>query len=198
MVELLVEEDMYLTAGVHIGTQVKNKDMLKFVYKVRNDGLYILDIRKTDERIRLAAKFLANYPPQDILVVAQRQYAQKPAAKLAEIIGAKAVVGRFIPGTLTNPELPKYLEPRVIFVNDPAADAQALREAVKSCIPVIALCDANNRTSYVDLVIPTNNKGRRALAFIYWLLTREILKARGDIKSDEEYKYTIEDFEAPL
>ncbi len=198
MAELLVEEDMYLTAGVHIGTQVKNKDMLKFVYKVRNDGLYILDIRKTDERIRLAAKFLARYPPEDILVVAQRQYAQKPAAKLAEIIGAKAVVGRFIPGTLTNPELPGYLEPRVIFVNDPAADAQALREAVKSRIPVVALCDANNRTSYVDLVIPTNNKGRRALAFVYWLLTREILKARGDIKGDDEYKYTVEDFEAPL
>jgi len=198
MAELLIEEDMYLTAGVHIGTQVKNKDMMKFIYKVRNDGLYILDIRKTDERIRLAAKFLAKYPPEDILVVAQRQYAQKPATKFANLIGAKVVAGRFIPGTLTNPELPGYLEPRVIFVNDPSADAQALREAVKSRIPVVALCDANNRTSYVDLVIPTNNKGRRALALIYWLLAREVLKARGDIKSDEEYKYTIDDFEAPL
>ena len=198
MPELLIEEDTYLTAGVHIGTQVKNKDMVKFIYKVRNDGLYILDIRKTDERIRLAAKFFARFKPEEILVVAQRQYAQKPAKKFAEITGAKVMAGRFIPGTLTNPELSQYTEASVLFINDPAADAQALKESVKSHIPVVALCDANNRTSYVDLVIPTNNKGRRALALIYWLLAREVLKARGDIKSDDEYKYTIDDFEAPL
>ncbi len=198
MGELLIDEDTYLTSGVHIGTQVKNKDMMKFVYKVRNDGLYILDVRQTDERIRMVAKFLARYDPKDILVVAQRQYAQKPAAKFAGLIGANVVPGRFIPGILTNPELPEYMEPRVIFVNDPAADAQALKEAVKSRIPVVALCDANNRTSYVDLIIPTNNKGRRALALIYWLLAREILKERGELKSDDDYKYTIDDFEAPL
>ena len=198
MPELLVDEDVYLTAGVHIGTQVKNKDMIKFIYKVRSDGLYILDVRKTDERLRLAAKFLARFKPEEILVVAQRQYAQKPAIKFSEIIGAKVVAGRFIPGTLTNPQLPNYMEASVIFINDPAADSQALNEAVKSRIPVVALCDANNRTSYVDLVIPTNNKGRRALAFIYWLLAREVLKAREDIKSDDEYKYSIDDFEAPL
>ncbi len=199
MAELLVEENAYLTAGVHIGTQVKNKDMMKFIYKVRSDGLYILDIKKTDERIRIAAKFLARYPPEEILVVAQRQYGQKPATMFAEAIGgAKVVAGRFIPGTLTNPQLPNYIEPSVIFINDPAADSQALREAVKSKIPVVALCDANNRTSYVDLIIPANNKGRRSLALIYWLLAREILKERGEIKRDEEFKYSIEDFEAPL
>ena len=198
MGELLIDEDTYLTSGVHIGTQVKNKDMAKFIYKVRNDGLYILDINKTDERVRLAAKFLSQYEPKEILVVAQRQYGQKPAKKFAEVIGAKVVAGRFIPGTLTNPNLPEYIEPKVIFVNDPSADSQALKEAVKTGIPVVALCDANNRTSYVDLIIPTNNKGRRALALIYWLLGREILKARGEIKGDDEYKYTIDEFEAPL
>ncbi|MCD6275642.1 MAG: 30S ribosomal protein S2 [Thermoplasmata archaeon] len=199
MGELLVDENTYLTAGVHIGTQVKNKDMMKFIYKVRSDGLYILDIEKTDERIRLAAKFLARYAPEEILVAAQRQYGQKPAIMFAQAIGgAKVVAGRFIPGTLTNPQLPNYIEPSVIFINDPAADSQALREAVKSKIPVVALCDANNRTSFVDLVIPANNKGRRALALVYWLLAREILKERGDIKNNEEFKYKVEDFEAPL
>jgi len=199
MGELLVDENTYLTAGVHIGTQVKNKDMMKFIYKVRSDGLYILDMEKTDERIRLAAKFLARYAPEEILVAAQRQYGQKPAIMFAQAIGgAKVVAGRFIPGTLTNPQLPNYIEPSVIFINDPAADSQALREAVKSKIPVVALCDANNRTSFVDLVIPANNKGRRALALVYWLLAREILKERGDIKNNEEFKYKVEDFEAPL
>mgnify|MGYP000223932547 CR=1 FL=1 len=199
MGEMLLEENAYLTAGVHIGTQVKNKDMLKFIYKVRNDGLYILDIKKTDERIRVAAKFLARYPPEEILVAAQRQYGQKPAIMFAQAIGgAKVVAGRFIPGILTNPKLPNYMEPSVIFINDPVADSQALKEAVKSRIPVVALCDANNRTSYVDLAIPANNKGRRSLALIYWLLAREILKERGELKRDEDFKYTIEDFEAPL
>jgi len=199
MGELLLEENAYLTAGVHIGTQVKNKDMLKFIYKVRNDGLYILDIKKTDNRIRLAAKFLARYPAEEILVTAQRQYGQKPAIMFAQAIGgAKVVAGRFIPGTLTNPKLPNYIEPSVVFINDPAADSQALKEAVKSKIPVVALCDANNRTSYVDVVIPANNKGRRSLALIYWLLAREILKERGELKRDEDFKYTVEDFEAPL
>ncbi len=195
---LLIPEDMYLTSGVHIGTQQKSADMKPFIYKVRTDGLYVLDIEKTDARIRQAARFLATSEPKDILVVAARQYGQKPARIFASTIGCHAFPGRFVPGTLTNPELPQYIEPKVILITDPAADQQALREAVKIGIPVVALCDANNETKYVDLVIPTNNKGRRALATIYWLLTREYLRFRGKIKKDEDFEMNIEEFEATL
>ncbi|MFQ6012247.1 MAG: 30S ribosomal protein S2 [Thermoplasmata archaeon] len=195
---LLISEDEYLTSGIHIGTQQKSSDMKPFIYKVRTDGLYVLDIKQTDARIRDAARFLAAFQPEDILVVAARQYGQKPARVFAETIGSKAFPGRFVPGSLTNPILPQYLEPRVILVTDPAADQQALREAVKVGIPVVALCDANNETKYVDLVIPTNNKGRRALATVYWVLAREFLKARGVISDDKEFKLAIEDFEATL
>ena len=125
-------------------------------------------------------------------------HGQKPARIFAETVGAKAFPGRFVPGTLTNPELPQYSEPRVIVVTDPAADQQALREAVNVGVPVVALSDANNETKYVDLVIPTNNKGRRALATVYWLLAREFLKVRGVIKGDKDFPQTIEDFEATL
>ncbi|MFQ5837762.1 MAG: 30S ribosomal protein S2 [Thermoplasmata archaeon] len=195
---LLIPEDMYLTSGVHIGTQQKSADMKPFIYKVRTDGLYVLDIKKTDARIRQGARFLAAFEPKEILVVAARQYGQKPARIFASTIGCNGFPGRFVPGTLTNPDLPQYIEPKVILITDPAADQQALREAVKVGIPVVALCDANNETKYVDLVIPTNNKGRRALATVYWLLTREFSKAKGLVKGDEDFKMTVEDFEATL
>lgn len=196
--ELLVPEDNYLTSGVHIGTQQKSADMKGFIFKVRNDGLYVLDVKKTDERIKVAARFLAKYDPQKILVVSTRQYGQKPAKIFAKAIGTKVFAGRFVPGTMTNPNLPQFVEPEVLLATDPAADEQSLREALNIGIPITALCDANNETRNVDIVIPTNNKGRRALAMVYWLLTREILKARETILSNEDYKLTIDDFEASL
>jgi len=192
--EYLISPDEYLAAGVHIGTQVKTGDMRKFIYKVRPDGLYVLDIRQLDERIKLAGKFLAMFEPDKILVVSARQYGQKPAKMLAKIIGAKSIVGRFVPGILTNPALADYQEPEVVIVTDPAIDTQAVQEATDVGIPVIALCDSNNLASNVDLVIPANNKGRKALALVYWLLTRETLRAKGIT----DFPYTIDDFEAEL
>jgi len=195
---LLVSEDTYLTSGVHIGTQQKSASMKPFIYKVRTDGLYVLDVKQTDTRLRVAAKFLAKYPPERILIVAARQYGQKPAKLFAQAIGAQVFAGRFVPGTMTNPKLMQYTEPSIVLVTDPAADQQALREAMNIGVPVVGLCDANNDTRFVDLVIPTNNKGRRALATIYWLLTREVLKARGKLEGDEAFTPTIDDYEAQL
>ncbi len=195
---MLIPEDMYLTSGVHIGTQQKSKDMQKFIFKVRSDGLYVLDVKKTDERLKLAASFLSRYNPEDVLVVAVRQYGEKPVRIMSRLLGFKSFPGRFIPGTMTNPQLPKYTEPKVLLVTDPAADKQALNEAIDIGIPVVGLCDANNETKYVDLVVPVNNKGRRSLALVYWLLTREILKNRGEIKSDDEFEHQVDEFEAAL
>ena len=195
---LLIPEDMYLTAGVQIGTQQKSKDMLPFIFKVRSDGLYILNVKKTDERIRGAAKFLGRFEPKQVLVTSARQYGQKPARQFAKFTDTRAIAGRFVPGSLTNPQLPSFYEPDAILVTDPTADAQALREAVNIGIPVVGLCDANNEHKYVDYVIPCNNKGRRALAVVYWLLAREVLKARGTIKADSEWTATVDEFEATL
>ena len=195
---LLVAEDLYLTSGVHIGTQQKSADMRRFIFKVRNDGLYVLDIKSTDERVRVAANFLSRIDPDRTLVVCQRQYGQKPARMFAQNIGAKSMVGRFVPGTLTNPLLPTFFEPDVIVVTDPSADQQALREAVNIGIPVVALCDANNDLKYVDLAIPANNKGRRSLALVYWLLTREVLRSKKVITRDDEFNLELDEFEATL
>ena len=195
--ELLIPEDTYLTSGVHIGTQQKSASMRRFVYKVRFDGLHVLDIRETDRRIRFAAKFLARFPADRILVVSQRQYGQKPVRVFAKTVGAVSFAERFVPGCLTNPSLAEYFEPKVLLVTDPATDQQALSEAVSIGIPVVGLCDVNNETRDVDLAIPANNKGRVALATVYWLLAREVLRARAG-GAEVEYPLTTEDFQAAL
>lgn len=193
-----IPEETYMTSGAHIGTRQKTADIKEFIYKVRNDGLYIIDVKKTDERIKTAAKFLVKYDPSNVLIVSVRQYGQKPIKKLAEHTGIQVLDGRFRPGTLTNPNAKGFLEPELLILTDPLADAQALHEAENIGIPVIGLCDTNNETKYLDLVIPTNNKGRRALALVYWLLTRAILKEQGKIKSYDDFKSTVEDFEAEI
>ena len=188
--DLLIPVDDYLTSGVHIGTQQKTGHMERFIHRVREDGLYVLDVAKTDERIRTAANFLESYEPSSILVTSSRRYGQHPAETFAEATGARVRSGRFIPGTLTNPDYDGYIEPDILVVTDPIGDAQAVKEAVTVGIPVIAMCDTNNATNNVDLVIPTNNKGRKALAVVYGLLAEELLDARG-VETD----YTLEDFE---
>ena len=190
---MMVSEETYMTSGVHIGTRQKTADIKEFIYKVRNDGLYIIDVKKTNERIKAAAKFLTKFNPSQVLAVSVRQYGQKPVKKLGETTGIQVLDGRFQPGTLTNPNAKTYLEPEVILLTDPLADIQALHEAKNIGIPVLALCDTNNETKYIDYVIPTNNKGRRALALIYWLLARSILQEQGKIKSDEEFDKFFDD-----
>lgn len=189
----LVSIDEYLAAGVHIGTQQKTQDMMRFVYRVRTDGLYVLDIQSTDERIRVASKLLAHYDTARILVVSSRQYGQHPARMFSRALGTRAMLGRFIPGSLTNPQIYGFFEPDVVIVTDPAGDAQVLKEASSIGVPVVALCDTNNLISGVDLVIPTNNKGRKALSLVYWLIAREVSRLNGT-----PFNYELTDFETPL
>ncbi len=191
--DLLIPVEDYLGAGVHIGTQQNTADMQRFIHRVRTDGLYVLDVSMTDSRIRTAADFLANYEPEQILVASSRQYGRFPAEKFATAVGARARTGRFIPGTLTNPKYDGYIEPDVVVVTDPIGDAQAVKEAITVGIPVIAMCDSNNTTSNVDLVVPTNNKGRKALSVVYWLLANETLDRRG-----ADTFYSLEDFESDI
>lgn len=196
--ELLLPRDTLLSAGIHIGTRMKTRDMTQFIYRVRPDGLFVLDVKKTDDRIRAAAKFLTRFEPQKIAAAAARLYAQEPVSKFCEVTGATPIIGRFVPGLLSNPLYPNRIEPDVILVSDPRADSQAVKEAALTGIPVVALCSTDNDFSGVDLIIPTNNKGRRALAVIYWLLARQILRERGELAADKDLLITIDDFEAKI
>lgn len=196
--ELLLPRDTLLSAGIHIGTRMKTLDMEPFIYRVRPDGLFVLDVKKTDDRIRVTARFLSRYEPAKVAVAATRLYAHEPVKKFCELTGATPLIGRFIPGQLSNPQYSSRIDPEVIVVSDPRADAQAVKEASKVGIPIVALCSTDNEFAGVDLVIPTNNKGRRALAVIFWLLTRQILRERGELAADKDPQATIEDFEAKV
>ncbi len=196
MSDLLIQQDKYLEAGIYIGTKIKTSDMDPFIYKARKDKLYVLDLKKVDERLRYAAKFLSRYEPSDIVIVASRTYAINSASKFAQVIGCKILAGRFTPGIFTNPGRDNFVEPKLLFACDPKGERQAVREAASMGVPVIALCDADNSTKFIDWIVPCNNKGRRSLALIFYLLAREVQKLRGTIKDDSEFAPKPEDFEA--
>jgi small subunit ribosomal protein S2 len=191
-------EKMILSTGIRVGTPVKTKYMVPFIIRANPEGLYILDISKTLSRIDIAAKFISRADISKVAVTSAREYGKTPVEKFCDLTHAKYILGRFMPGTFTNPALPKYMEPQIVIVTDPQADQQAVLEATRAGVPVIAICNSDNVTSKVDLVIPANNRGRKALATVYWLLAREVLKKQGVIKTDSEMKIPIEDFETKL
>lgn len=191
-------EKMILSTGIRVGTPVRTKYMTPFIVRANPEGLYILDISKTLSRIDVAAKFIGRSAISKVAVTSAREYGKTPVEKFCELTGATRILGRFMPGTFTNPSLPKYMEPEIVIVTDPQADQQAVIESTRAGVPVIAISNSDNVTSKVDLVIPANNRGRKALATVYWLLAREVLKKQGTIKFDSEMKMPIDDFETKL
>jgi small subunit ribosomal protein S2 len=191
-------EKMILSTGIRVGTPVKTKSMSRYIVRANPEGLYILDISKTLHRIDVAAKFIGRTNIAKVAITSAREYGKKPVEKFCEATGATPILGRFMPGTFTNPSLPKYMEPEIVIVTDPQADQQAVIEATRAGVPVLAISNSDNVISKVDLVIPANNRGRKALATVYWLLAREVMKKQGKIKSDKEMKVTIDDFETKL
>ena len=195
-VEFLVPQEKYLEAGVHIGTRNKNGAMKEFIYKVRDDGLHVLDLKKLDDRLKAAGRLLASSDKSGVFVVSNKDNARQAISKFCEITGFNPLVGRFTPGRFTNPSRGDFVEPKVVLISDPSYDKQAVKEAFAVNIPVIALCDTNNNPSMVDLIVPTNNKGRKAIALIFWVIAREVLKNRGELKEGEELAFKLEDFES--
>ena len=187
-----------LTTGIRVGTQVKTKFMKSFITKASPEGLYMLDLDITLEKIKTAAKFINRLGTDKLIVCSGRQYAETPIEKFCEMLDSKKLLGRFMPGTLTNPSLPYYIEPKLVFISDPQVDEQAIIEATNAGIPVIGIANTDNITSNLDVIIPANNRGRKALATVYWLLVRQILIERGELKENESMKYEIDDFETKI
>ncbi|MDG6915284.1 MAG: 30S ribosomal protein S2 [Nitrososphaerota archaeon] len=198
MVVPLLSEKALLATGIRIGTQVRTKSMEQFTTRPRPDGLHLLDYSKTLHRIDVAGKFISFVGPQNVVVYTSRDYGKVPVEKFCELTQAIPVVGRFMPGTLTNPLFPGHLDVELIVVADPASDTQAIVEAANMGTPVIAVCDTDNITDDVDLVIPGNNRGRRSLATIFYLLARSVLTHSSLLTGDQQLKYTIDDFETKM
>jgi small subunit ribosomal protein S2 len=187
-----------LATGIRVGTQVKTKFMKSFITTASPEGLYMLDLDITLEKIKTAAKFINRVGTDNLIVCTGRRYAETPIEKFCEMLGSKKLLGRFMPGTLTNPSLPYYIEPKLVLISDPQVDEQAMTEATNAGIPVIGIANTDNITSKLDVIIPANNRGRKALATVYWLLVRQILIERGELKEDEPMKYEIDDFETKI
>ena len=187
-----------LSTGIRVGTAVKTKFMVPFITKASPEGLYLIDLDITLARIQTATKFINRVNIQDVIVCSGKEYANTPIEKFCELTGAIPMLGRFMPGTLTNPSLPYYIEPKLVLISDPQVDAQAITEATNAGIPVIGISNTDNVTSKVDLIIPANNRGRKSLATTYWLLARGILIEKGKLKDDEQMQYEIDDFETKI
>ena len=182
-------EKKILSSGIRVGTSVKTKFMIPFITKASPEGFYLFDLDITLSRIQTAARFIKKFDMKQVIVYSGRTYAATAIEKFCELTGAQMMLGRFMPGTLTNPSLPYYIEPQLIVISDPQIDAQAVTESTNAGIPVIGIANTDNVTSELDLIIPANNRGRRSIATIYWLLAKEILQ------DESAMKYEIDDFE---
>jgi small subunit ribosomal protein S2 len=190
----LVPQDTYLKSGIHIGTKFRTKYMAPFIYKTRPDGLSVLNLQKIDARLKIAANFLSQYGPKDILVVSRRENGWKAVRAFGRNTGTKVFAGRYPPGILTNPALKNFIEIKVILVTDSWPDRNAIKDAMQMGIPVIALCDTNNQSNDLDLVVPCNNKGKKSLGLLFYILAREYLRKTGKLGEVSEPSFTQEDF----
>ncbi len=205
--EEIVDKDeerkqLYLSCGIHIGTKLLTGDARRFIYRQTNYGLYVIDLTQTDERLQIAAKYLSKYVEEGsdrVIVTSVRRYGKEPVKKFCKVLGCRAITTRFIPGSLTNPIIDTYVkDASVVVIVDPHADKVILQEAKLARIPVVSLFDTDDTLTGIDLAIPANNRGKKALGLAFWLLARQIMLELGKISSEDEFPHTLEEFTSKI
>ena len=196
------QKQLYLSCGIHIGTKLLSGDARRFIYRQTNYGLYVIDLTKTDERLKIAAKFLSKYVEEGsdrVIVSSVRRYGKEPVKKFCKVLGCRAITERFIPGSLTNPLIDDYIkDASVVVIVDPHADKVILREAKLARIPVVSLFDTDDTLDGIDLAVPANNRGKKALGLAFYLLARQIMLELGKISSEDEFPHSLEEFTSKI
>lgn len=188
--ETLIPLEDYVKYSAYIGTKIIVPPMRQFVYKRRADGIAVINTNSTDEKIKEAVEFLAKYAPENVIVICKRDTGWKAVELFSKLTGVKAFTKKYPAGIITNPSLPNFFEPELLIVCDPWLDKNALNDAITTKKKVIALCNTNNYSFGVEKVIPCNNRSNKSLGLIFYLITREYLKAKGvdkEIPSIEEF-----------
>ena len=196
------KKQLYLSCGIHIGTKLATGAAKKWIYRQTNYGLYVINLEATDQRLKIAGKFISRFIDEGadrVIVSSVRRYGKEPVKKFCEVLGCRAVTSRFIPGSLTNPIIDTYIkDASLVIIVDPHADKVILREAKLARIPVVSLIDTDDTLTGIDLAIPANNRGKKALGLAFWLLARHIMLELGKISSEDEFPYTLEEFTSKI
>ena len=192
--ELLVPLELYLKSGLHIGTKFRTKAMSPFIYKIRNDGLSVFNVQEINNRLKLASELMKQYKSKDIVLICRRENGWKAAELFAKATGIRIYNGRYPPGILTNSNLEDFIEAKLMIVIDPWQDKNAINDAIKvGGIPIIALCDTNNDSGKVDLIVPCNNKGNKSLGLVFWILANEYLNGEGKSLKEKPEDFMAEE-----
>ena len=190
---MLVDVDVYLNAGVHIGTKFQNAYSKNFIQKAREDGLKIINLEQIDHKLKVLINFISSFKPNEIVIMGKRENAKKGLALLSKLTGIEVFTGRYFPGKLTNTNFEEFREYKAVLICDPLCDKNILNEAFEQGIFTASFCDTNNLPNKLDLVVPLNNKGKSSIGLALHLITKGYLVNRKILNS-KDFKYEVTDF----
>ncbi|MFZ5955490.1 MAG: 30S ribosomal protein S2 [Nanoarchaeota archaeon] len=176
---ILTSLDDYIKTASYLGTKVITPSMRKYIYRRRLDGLAILNTNIVDKKIKEAIDFIVKFKPNEWTLVCKREAGWRPAKMFSELTGVRLFTKKYPAGVITNSVLPNFFETKMMMICDPWLDKNALNDSNKVLIPVVGICDTNNHTNDIDVVIIANNKSNKSLGLIFWLIAREYMKVHN-------------------